>query len=771
MKRVFLFMMLVAVVLLPLRAQRVGLVMSGGGAKGLTHIGIIRALEENGVPIDYVAGTSMGAIIGSLYAMGYSADDMERLISSDDFRRWYSGEADPQYVYYFKQDRPTPEFFNLHFAVPLRRDSVSAQGSSSPLKIPINLVSPVQMNVVFPELFAPATAASGGNFDHLFVPFRCVASDVYNKKALVMRSGDLGDAVRASMTFPFVFKPIEIDGVLAYDGGIYNNFPTDVMKRDFNPDIIIGSVVSANADKPSEYDFMSQIENMIMQKTDYSVPDSLHDILMTFRYDNVSLLDFDRIKELEQIGYDRTMQMMDTIKARIARQVSPESVDSRRNLYRSGLSDMIFRNISVSGVSSQQAAYIMREIRGGDENNIFSYDDFKKAYFRLLTGTVISEIIPHATFNPADGLYRLHIDVKLRNPFSIRLGGNVSTSNFNQIYLGLGYQDMNYYQKEILADGQLGKIYKNFQLMGRIDVPGSIPVSYRAVASISQFDYFKEANLFKNDNPTLNSKNERFLKLYATLPFPGGRRIELGAGAGRLKDRYYQNSVIDFVNDRHDNSVYHLVGGSIGIYANTLNSRQFATQGRSEKLVAQAYTGSECFHSGNGSTPMQSLNHSWLQVSYQTESYHTITRNFTLGWMAEGLYSSRGFSQNYTATKMQAADFSPTPHSKLTYNKSFRANQYIAAGIKPIVVLSDIFQLRTEFYGFQPIRPILRAGDGSARYGSSMTHFQYMGEVSVVCKLPFGAVSAFMNHYSSPKANWNFGLSLGWQLFNYRFFE
>ena len=85
-------------------AQKVGLVLSGGGAKGLTHIGIIRALEENNIPIDYVTGTSMGAIIGSLYAMGYSPDDMEKLIRSEDFKRWYSGGIQEKYIYYFKRN-------------------------------------------------------------------------------------------------------------------------------------------------------------------------------------------------------------------------------------------------------------------------------------------------------------------------------------------------------------------------------------------------------------------------------------------------------------------------------------------------------------------------------------------------------------------------------------------------------------------------------------------------------------------------------------------
>ena len=117
-----------------------------------------------------------------------------------------------------------------------------------------------------------------------FVPFRCVGSDVHNKRPLIFNEGDLGDAVRASMSFPAMFKPIEIDSVLVYDGGIYNNFPVNIMTENFHPDIIIGSVVSSNPGKPKEGDIMGQLENMIMQKTDYTVPDSLG-ILMTFKYD------------------------------------------------------------------------------------------------------------------------------------------------------------------------------------------------------------------------------------------------------------------------------------------------------------------------------------------------------------------------------------------------------------------------------------------------------------------------------------------------------
>ncbi|RGZ37511.1 patatin [Bacteroides stercoris] len=752
--------------LLPfVQAQKVGLVLSGGGAKGMTHIGIIRALEENNIPIDYITGTSMGAIIGSLYAMGYSPDDMEALLRSEDFKRWYSGQVEPEYGYYFKQNRPTPEFFNIRFSF---KDSLHIK----PQILPTSMVNPIQMNLVFVELFARATAACSGDFNRLFVPFRCIASDVYNKKPLIMRRGDLGDAVRASMSFPFVFKPIEIDSVLAYDGGIYNNFPTDIMREDFKPEVIIGSVVAANPGKPKENDLMSQLENMIMQKTDYTLPDSLG-IIMTFKYDDVSLLDFDRLQELHDIGYNRTISLMDSIKGRIHRRVSAENVRLRRLVYRSNLPQFRFRDIYIEGANPQQQAYIKKEFHDED-HEVFTYEDLKRGYFRLLSDNMISEIIPHAVYDSENDLYSLHLKVKMEDNFSVRMGGSVSTTSSNQIYLGLGYQDLNYYSKEITLDGQIGKVYNNAQLMAKIDLPTRIPTSYRLIASLSTFDYYKKDKLFsKNDKPSFNSKDERFVKLMVALPFLANKRAEISIGYGKLQDNYFQSSVINFDKDRSDRSTYNLLGGAIGFYGSTLNARQYATKGYFEKLVAQVFSGKEKFIPGNPTETSVTTKErqSWLQISYMKYAYHTMSPKFTLGWMAEMLYSSKNFSENYTATMLQAADFSPTPHSKLMYNEAFRANQFLAAGIKPIFVFNDMFQFRSEFYGFVPIFPIKKNALNKAYYGKAFSRFEYIGEISVICQLPFGAISAYVNHYSSPKKEWNVGLTLGWQLFNYRFIE
>ena len=747
------------------QAQKVGLVLSGGGAKGLTHIGIIRALEENNIPIDYITGTSMGAIVGSLYAMGYSPDDMEALLKSEDFKRWYSGEVEEEYMYYFKKNLPTPEFLNIRLSF---RDSLKIK----PQFLPSSVVDPVQMNLVFIDLYARATAACGGDFDKLFIPFRCVASDVYNKKQLVMKRGDLGDAVRASMSFPFMFKPIEIDSVLAYDGGIYNNFPTDVMRDDFHPDIIIGSVVATNPTKPKENDLMSQIENMVMQKTDYSIPDS-EGIVMTFKYDDVNLMDFQRINELHDIGYNRTMSMMDSIKSRIHRRVNLDNIRLRRLVYKSNYPELRFKNILIEGANAQQQAYIKKEFHASDDKE-FTYEDVKRGYFRLLSGNMISEIIPHAVFNPEDDTYDLHLKVKLEDNISVRIGGNVSTTSSNQIYLGLSYQNLNYNAKEFTFDGQLGKIYNNVQLMGKIDFATSIPTSYRLIASISTFDYFKKEKLFsRNDKPAFNQKDERFVKLKVGLPFLSNKRAEFGVGAAKIQDRYFQKNVIDFDKDKYDKSTYSLFGGSISFNGSTLNSRQFPTQGAHEELVAQIFTGKECFYPGESSDNKKASEerHSWLQLSYMKEKYHRMAEHWTLGWYLKALYSSRNFSENYTATMMQAGEFAPTAHGQLMYNEAFRANQFVGVGVRPIYRFNQMFHVRGEFYGFMPIFPIERNSINKAYYGKAFSRFEYLGEVSVVCQLPFGAISAYVNHYSSPKREWNVGLTLGWQLFNYRFFE
>ena len=224
-------------------AQSVGLVLSGGGAKGLYHIGVIQALEENEIPIDYVAGTSMGSIIAALYAAGYSPEEMRAIVDSGQVREWVSGRIDSRYASYYRQMQDQPSMLTLRLNLRDEEKRSDAKNKSR-LVLPSHLISSSQIDLALAELLTPASTASGGDFDRLMVPFRCVASDLVARKPYVLKTGDLGEAVRASMAIPLAFNPIEKDSMLLYDGGIYDNFPWKPLDETFRPDYLIGSKFS-----------------------------------------------------------------------------------------------------------------------------------------------------------------------------------------------------------------------------------------------------------------------------------------------------------------------------------------------------------------------------------------------------------------------------------------------------------------------------------------------------------------------------------------------
>ena len=299
--KLFLIISFSFLVFLQLQAQKVGLVLSGGGAPGMAHIGVIKALEENNIPIDYITGTSIGAFIGGLYACGYSPDEMIRFFKSSDFKKLKKIELKFPKKYFF----------------------------------PTHVVKPQRIQTGLEKLTCQATKHSGGNFDSLFVPFRCVASDVYRKEPFIFCRGDLATAIRASMTFPFVFEATRVDNRLLFDGGIYNNFPVNIMQESFHPDFMIGSVVAYNPPPADPNDMLMQLQNMIINPTNYTIPDSLG-IVLNFDLKKNSMFDFSNVDSLVNIGYVETLKQIETIKLKIQRRISTNEINQKRVLFRSG---------------------------------------------------------------------------------------------------------------------------------------------------------------------------------------------------------------------------------------------------------------------------------------------------------------------------------------------------------------------------------------------------------------------------------------------------
>src|SRR5688572_25270933 len=231
----------------------VGLVLSGGGARGGAHIGVLKALEELRIPVDRVAGTSIGAVVGGFYVSGMSVADLEQLVES---LEWESAflNVTPRQLKSFRRKRDDDSF--LVEQKPGLNDGE--------FELPVGLVQGQVIDMIISRETLRASQVQ--NFDQLAIPFRAVAGDIVTGEAVVLGSGSLARAIRASMSIPAALSPIEIDGRLLVDGGIAMNLPVDVA-REMGADVVIAVDISSELlgreTLRSVLDVTSQLTNML----------------------------------------------------------------------------------------------------------------------------------------------------------------------------------------------------------------------------------------------------------------------------------------------------------------------------------------------------------------------------------------------------------------------------------------------------------------------------------------------------------------------------
>jgi NTE family protein len=279
----------------------IGLVLSGGGARGGAHIGVLKALEELRVPVDYIAGTSIGAIIGGFYVSGMSVADLEQLVESLEWETAFLNVT-PRQLKSFRRKRDDDSF--LVNQKPGLNDGE--------FELPVGLVQGQVIDMIISRETLRASQVQ--NFDQLAVPFRAVAGDIVTGEAVVLGSGSLARAIRASMSVPAALSPIEIDGRLLVDGGIAKNLPVDVA-REMGADVVIAVDISTgllNRDTlRSVLDVTTQLTNLLTRggtlegRRQLTADDVL--VLPQFSAD-LGSADFARMPETVQSGYDSVMQ-------------------------------------------------------------------------------------------------------------------------------------------------------------------------------------------------------------------------------------------------------------------------------------------------------------------------------------------------------------------------------------------------------------------------------------------------------------------------------
>ncbi|HNT11510.1 MAG TPA: patatin-like phospholipase family protein [Spirochaetota bacterium] len=227
----------------PERRARIGLVLSGGGAKGFAHIGALKVLEEAGVRVDYITGTSMGSVVGALYAIGYDAKALERLALDTDWNDLLSDTVSRRYYSIDEKNEDGKYILSL----PLHDGGIG---------LPRGLIAGQKTMLLLARLMARYHHVR--DFRQLPIPFRCVATDIENGKPIVLERGFLPEAVRASMSLPTAFNPVELDGRLLVDGGVVRNFPVSDA-REMGADIVIGIDTGAPLYSKKEIDSIAKI--------------------------------------------------------------------------------------------------------------------------------------------------------------------------------------------------------------------------------------------------------------------------------------------------------------------------------------------------------------------------------------------------------------------------------------------------------------------------------------------------------------------------------
>lgn len=365
---------------------KVGLVLSGGAARGLAHIGVLKALEEQGIRIDAIAGTSMGAVVGGLYASGYKVDELEKLALSIDWQAALS-DAPPREDVPFRRKQDDRDF--------LVKQKLSFRDDGS-LGLPLGVIQGQNLALLLESLLAHTSDTR--DFDKLPIPFRAVTTDIANGEKVVFRKGHLPQVIRASMSIPAVFAPVELDGRLLVDGGMTDNIPLDVA-REMGVDIAIvvdiGTPLRNRKQLTTVVDVLNQSITLMTRRNSEEQLATLHanDVLIQPALAAFGVTDFGKAQEMIDAGY-RATRILD---ARLAQLKPTQTQDAELNAARQpGQRTPIITAIRVendSKVDDDVIRYYIRQPIGApldlgrlhsDMGTLYGLDYFDQVRYRVV---------------------------------------------------------------------------------------------------------------------------------------------------------------------------------------------------------------------------------------------------------------------------------------------------------------------------------------------------------------------------------------------------
>jgi len=751
--KVFL-LLLTATAFINSNAQRVGVVLSGGGATASAHVGFLKSLEENNIPIDYITGSSMGAIIGAFYASGYSIQEIEDIVLSKEFKVMSSGEIPDSLSFYLRENELDASIINL------KLDPKNLVKST----IPTHLVDPVYMDYKFAKIFGPPSAAAGYNFDELFVPFRAIASDIEHKETVIFRNGQLNQAARASGSYPFYLEPLECQGKLLFDGGLYNNYPADILYSEFIPDVIIGCNVSQNQQSPEADDLMSQLVNMIQYQTNF---DKVCEFMFTVEPEtDVSTFDFDRVESAIGAGYDKTALKMDSIKMLVDRRSDAKVLAEKRATFRSKLKEVLIKEIKVEGLSEIQSQSVVKNIL--QKQTYITLDEFEKRFFRFYADQKVRYVHPTLVLDPLDDKYVVTVHVKPEKKLELGFGGNFSSRPLNVGFVQGKYHIHGRNNLSIFANSYFGKFYSSSKAGFKLDLNLKNPLILEANFTYNSWDYYNSfATFLEQVKPSFIVKNEQFGQLKLSLPVANRGKFEVGAKYAHLFDDYYQTD--NFSNaDTTDQTNFNtfIFGGKYE--RSTLNRKQFADKGSFFKLSANYLNGEERTIPGSTSDVRDTTNsiHNWLVLKGEYKNFFYRRKLINLGFNLEtGWAADQPRFNNYRATLIRSLAFEPIPESRSFFIDQYRSNFYSAAGLISTINLTQNIQIRAENHVYRPWERIFATPEDESNFEPTSELF-YVGSGSLIYHSPLGPLRLSVNYFDRKVNPWSVLFNFGYFIFN-----
>lgn len=391
------------------KRPKVGLVLSGGGAKGLAHIGALKVIEEAGLPIDFIGGTSMGSIIGAMYAVGLSADSIKKVVTALNWTDLLTDKIDRKYLVLDEKG----SYDQLFAPFPL---------DSTGIQLPTGMINGINIDLLFNRFTFKAHEII--DFNDLPIPFICIASDLEAGTFVVLNKGSLPRAIRASMAIPTAFTPVEIDGHLLFDGGVFNNFPVIEVKQ-MGADIIIGIDVGlepytnkqlTSLNKVLEQTFLIQG----MQENRYRK--SLCNIIIEPPVNQFGILSFEKVDSLIKLGeyearkhFNELRQLADSIN-----QLSPPEKELK---VLPDIKETFVSEVEIRGLEKVSSRSVLGRLTYSPPAWV-SINDFEES-IRILYGTRFFQHI-YYTFEPTEGGNKVvyHVTESFPNTLSAGLNYN-----------------------------------------------------------------------------------------------------------------------------------------------------------------------------------------------------------------------------------------------------------------------------------------------------------------------------------------------------------